>query len=76
MTDDNFQILTPREHCRKRPGMFVGSVAFEEVERFVMGEWKNAQYVPALLKMIDEIVDNAIDEAIRTNFKSANEISV
>jgi len=54
----------------------MGSSAQEQVERFVMGEWKTSRYVPALSKMIDEILDNSIDEAIRTNFEYANKINV
>ena len=73
---EQFKILTARQHVRERIGMYMGSSAQEEVERFVMGEWKTAQYVPALSKMIDEILDNSIDEAIRTNFKYANKINV
>lgn len=56
--------------------MYMGSSAQEQVERFVMGEWKTSRYVPALSKMIDEILDNSIDEAIRTNFEYANKINV
>ena len=73
---EDFKILTARQHVRERIGMYMGSSAQEEVERFVMGTWKSAKYVPALSKMIDEILDNAIDEAIRTNFMYANKIDV
>jgi len=54
----------------------MGSSSQESIERFVLGQWKSATYVPALSKMVDEILDNAIDEAIRTNFKYANKINV
>ena len=73
---EDFKILTARQHVRERIGMYMGSSAKEQVERFVLGQWKNATYVPALSKMIDEILDNSIDEAIRTNFKYANKINV
>jgi len=73
---EDFKILTARQHVRERIGMYMGSSSLEEVERFVMGEWKVARYVPALSKMVDEILDNSIDEAIRTNFKHANKIDV
>lgn len=73
---EEFKILSPREHCRARIGMYMGSSSKEEVDRFVLGKWKRATYVPALSKMIDEILDNSIDEAIRTNFKHANRIDV
>ena len=73
---ENFRILTARQHVRERIGMYMGSSSQEEIERFVMGQWKVAKYVPALSKMIDEILDNSIDEAIRTKFEYANKIDV
>jgi DNA topoisomerase-2 len=76
MLKEQFKILTPREHIRARIGMYMGSASQEEVDRFVLGTWKKVVYVPALSKMIDEIIDNSIDEAIRTGFKFANKIDV
>jgi DNA topoisomerase-2 len=73
---EEFRILTARQHVRERIGMYMGSSAKEEVERFILGQWKKVTYVPALSKMVDEILDNSIDESIRTNFKYANKISV
>jgi len=76
MSKEDFKILSARDHVRMRPGMYLGSTSVEQVERFVMGNWQNVEYVPAINKMIDEIIDNSIDEAIRTNYKHANQISV
>ena len=76
MTKEDFKILSARDHVRMRTGMYLGSTALEEQARFVLGEWKTVTFVPALLKMVDEILDNSIDEAIRTKFKYANEITV
>lgn len=73
---EDFKILTARQHVRERIGMYMGSSAREPIERFVMGKWGTVEYVPALSKMIDEILDNSIDEAIRTNFEYANKINV
>jgi len=73
---EDFKILSARDHTRARTGMYLGSVEKEDLPRFVLGEWKTVTYVPALLKMVDEILDNSIDEAIRTKFKYANEITV
>ena len=73
---EEFKILSARDHCRARPGMYLGSTALERQSRFVLGIWQEVEYVPALLKMVDEILDNCIDEAIRTQFKYADEISV
>lgn len=73
---EEFKILTPRDHVRMRIGMYMGSSSKEEVERFVLGQWVKTEYIPALSKMVDEILDNSIDEAIRTNFQYANRIDV
>lgn len=76
MSKEEFKILSPREHVRRRIGMYMGSAAMEQVDRFVLGKWSITVYIPALLKMIDELIDNSIDEAIRTNFKHANKIGI
>lgn len=76
MTKEDFKILSARDHVRTRTGMYLGSTAKEQQARFVLGEWRTVTFVPALLKMVDEILDNCIDEAIRTNFKYATEIAV
>ena len=76
MAKEDFKILSARDHVRMRTGMYLGSTSKETVERFIMGKWQKVEYVPALNKMVDEIIDNAIDEAIRTNFEYANQISV
>jgi len=73
---EDFRILTARQHVRERIGMYMGSSSQEVIERFVLGKWDKHTYVPALSKMIDEILDNSIDEAIRTNFKYGNKINV
>lgn len=73
---EEFKILSPRDHIRLRMNMYVGSSSIETVQRFVLGEFKNVTYVPAILKIIDEILDNSIDEAIRTNFAFANKIDL
>ena len=76
MSNEQFKILSARDHVRMRTGMYLGSTSKETVERFILGKWQTVEYVPALNKMVDEIIDNAIDEAIRTGFKHANQISV
>lgn len=73
---DNFKILSPREHVRARTGMYLGSVSMDTVDRFVMGKWGSYKYVPAIFKMINEIIDNSVDESVRTSFKHANKIDV
>lgn len=74
--NETFKILTPRDHVRLRTAVYLGSVSKTETERFVKGKWKSVRYVPALFKAINEIIDNAVDESIRTKFEYANHINV
>lgn len=72
--------LTEIEHILKRSARYLGSVSEATVQRFyleldkiVFGE---VTYVPALLKLVREVLDNSVDEALRTNFKYANKINI
>jgi len=70
MSDQDIKILTDVEHVLKRPNMYVGSTRIESRSFWVVTnegymEKKDIQYIPALLKLFSEIVDNAIDEHIR-----------
>jgi DNA gyrase/topoisomerase IV subunit B len=72
--------LTEREHIIQRPSMYIGAVDLTKVSEYVFEEdkitYKEIGYVPGLIKIINEIIDNSVDVAIKTNFKSSNEIAV
>ena len=76
MINNEIKMLTDKEHALRRPGMYIGSVSNESHERFLFGKYAPITYVAGVIKLIDEIIDNSVDEAIRTNFKFANKISV
>lgn len=76
MINNEIKVLSDIEHIRKRSGMYIGSSANETHERFLFGQFAPIKYVPGLVKLIDEIIDNSVDEAIRTDFKFANKIDV
>ncbi len=78
--------LSQIEHVLHRPSMYVGSIVREKQEEFmlksdapdasdvfVIGE---REYIPALIKIFFENIDNSVDEYIRTNGKFATKISV
>ena len=73
---EKFKILDSRSHVRLRVGMYLGSTSVEEVEQFLFGKWTKVRYTPAIVKMINEILDNSIDEHIRTAGKFATKIDV
>ncbi|MGL6229361.1 MAG: ATP-binding protein, partial [Culicoidibacterales bacterium] len=79
MSENNqaaFKVLSDKEHVLMNPDMYIGATSSEPFEVLVDGEFKQIKYVQGLAKILDEIIDNSIDEAIRTNFKFANQISV
>ena len=66
---NDFKILTDIEHVLQCPQMYIGSMDFVTKEsfiylndRFIIKEYS---YKPALIKIVDEIIDNAVDAAIR-----------
>ena len=76
MSEPEFKILTDKEHAIQNSDMYIGSVNMETHELLIDGEFKEMSYVPGLVKITDEVIDNCVDEAIRTNFKHANAIQV
>lgn len=75
-TKEEFKELTDAQHMRIRPAMYIGSVSTEEVSGMFFGQYQTLHVIPGLLKIISEIIDNSIDEAIRTDFKFANKIHI
>lgn len=73
---EQFKILSGRDHIRLRTQMYLGSTTVEETEQFLFGKWSKVLYTPALFKMINEILDNSLDENIRTGGKFASKIDV
>ena len=74
--------LNDREYVLLRPELFIGSTELIEEELYIFdfenNEFKKEKikYVPALIKIVNEFIDNSVDEAIRTNFKYSNKIKV
>jgi DNA topoisomerase-2 len=80
MKENTIVKLTDREHVLKRQSMYLGSIEpikheniFLEDNKFIYKEYES---VDGLLKIINEIIDNSVDEAIRTDFKFAKSIRV
>lgn len=75
MTEE-FKVLNDREHVLHRPGVYLGSVVLEQHSGIINYQYQTVDIVPALMKMIEEITQNSIDEHIRTEGKFATEIKV
>ena len=74
--DEKFQKLTDREHMLLRPAMYIGSVTPEETTRFVFETQKKITVSTGLLKIVNELIDNSVDEYIRAGFPKQSTISV
>ena len=73
---DNFKIMSDREHFIKRSAIYIGSISEEELTGIINFKYQKKTVIPGLIKIIEEIYQNSVDEAIRTNFEHADEISV
>lgn len=73
---DNFKLLSDAEHIRKRFSMYGGSQVKQEETVFIDAKFEQVSLVGGLLKVINEIIDNSIDEHVRTDKKFANKIEV
>ena len=72
----DFRVLSAKEHVLMRPGMYIGSTSLEAHDTCIGGKWVNLEYVAGMVKCANELIDNSVDEAIRTKFEYANEISI
>ena len=75
MTEE-FKVLTDREHVLARTNVYLGSTSCEQSAGIINFEYKTKMIVPALIKMVEEVYQNSIDEHIRTNGKFATNIDV
>ena len=80
--DQKIQQMTQIEHVLHRPGMYIGSIVEEQVEEFSLNKEEDKfeinprVYVKGLVKIFNELIDNSIDEYVRTGGKAATSISV
>lgn len=72
--------LSDREHILLRSGMYFsgkkemhGNHWFLNEDKF---EYNSTPYIPGLIKIIYEVIDNAVDVAVKSNFKFGNKIDI
>jgi len=84
MKKNRVKILSEKTHALKRAGRYLGQITPAEINRYNIINvdsndyiwYDTIKYVPAVLKIFREFLDNSIDEAIRTNYKFANKIEI
>lgn len=80
--EQKYTTLSEKEHILRRPGMWIGSIRDEERQCFVYDDetgkmtMKTVTYVPAMLKLIDEVLSNSCDEYRRKDNMGLTELYV
>lgn len=80
--EEKYQELSEVQHILARPGMWVGSIKSEEKDSFVYNsnigkfEMKIINYIPAMLKVVDEVISNSCDEFRRKDNMGLTELYV
>ncbi len=73
-------VLSDTNHVLQRYGMYIGGLGNTSSHGFFYHEgsftYMHYDSTPGLVKIVNEILDNAIDEGIRTQFKHSNNINV
>lgn len=77
--EETYKQMSEVEHILARPGMYVGSTKEEQKSQFVYDyndavmKMKDVTIIPAIIKLIDEIISNSTDEYRRpTNLGLTN----
>lgn len=80
--EDKYKSMSDIEHVLFRPGMYVGSTKKETVSSFIYNketnkmELREYSVVPAMLKIVDEIISNSCDEYRRPDNLGLSKVSV
>lgn len=80
--EERYKSLTEVEHILQRSGMWIGSTNDEETQLYIYNndtdkmQLQNVVYIPAVLKLIDEIISNSVDEYRRTTNMGLDTIKV
>lgn len=80
--EDKYQELSEVQHILSRPGMWVGSIKSEEKDAFIYNkktgkfEMRIVNYIPAMLKVVDEVISNSCDEFRRPDNMGLTELYI
>jgi len=80
--EEKYQELSEVQHILQRPGMWVGSTKSEEKDAFIYNsktgkfEMKIINYIPAMSKVVDEVISNSVDEFRRKDNMGLTELYV
>ena len=77
---NEIEVLDERQHVLLRSQMYLGSLSNTLSNEYILENnkfiKKDITYIPALVKIINEIIDNSVDISIKTDFKECNLVDV
>ena len=73
---ETFEVLNDREHTLRKSHIMVGGTAREELSTYINGVYTTLNVTPGLLVVTREIIDNSVDEFIRSGKKAATKIDI
>lgn len=72
--------LSEKDHILQRSGMYLGSKTLKTLNEYIIVDGKfqytEVTYVPGLIKICNELIDNSLDEHQRTGGKFATKIDI
>ena len=71
-----FKILSDLDHIRLRAPMYAGAITTQDMKVFLDGNFKTLPVNEAALKICSELLDNSLDEHVRTKGLYATKIDV
>ena len=81
--NDNREIVTLeyRQHVLSRSGMYIGSTKPAEVDCWILNDEDKLEYKPIVIveglkKIVYEILDNSIDEGLKTDWEYSTKINI
>src|SRR5574344_548917 len=80
--EDKYKELSEVQHVLLRPGMWVGSIKEEEKDMYIYDRdtetmrLKTVNYIPAMLKVVDEVISNSCDEFRRVDNMGLTELKI
>jgi DNA topoisomerase-2 len=80
--EEKYKEMSELDHILHRPSMYVGSTKEETAQLFLYNTedgkmtFKEVNYVPAMLKIIDEVISNSCDEYRRDSNLGLNQLQV
>ena len=80
--EEKYKEMDEISHILHRPSMYVGSVKEEESQMFIYDtedcvmKQKDVTYIPAMLKIVDEVISNSCDEYRRKDNMGLTELFV